>query len=463
MRTFDLKVCIALLIVISSCRKTDVDNHQQVGSEGQIYFQMIVKDSSLPVTQGLDHRYVDFTACFDIELNKLVWKRKDTSFSLFSEMTLVFNQNFPKTVYYKNFVLNDGLYRVYQQYPREQGFETAAGVIFGAGFDGVYLEKLNKTTGEQIFKRKIISSSELPSSISCAVSNVIYADNKFFFGSNNGKLYCIDKEGTIIWTNNSFHPLKLITGSCDQFMINYSNGKIFYEGDNTSIKCINAQSGSEEWSHGGTYYTFQTPRHLVTNNKYLFVFPSAGGGNISRYDVNTGNLTSYDVISYDRLVGYNLTINYDTVIYWGKTGNLEHMVFEEDDFYSGGEFETLMWNDMKYSNKHLYGYAVGFWDYNLHFFSRGGPFFDIKWQWSLYNPQFSAGGSLIHGFFIKNDKIYLVTNFTISSSVAHYDYNKTYLIILNASNGSIIKQLKMFEYGEGNIPGSIAFGVAMSE
>jgi hypothetical protein len=359
-----------------------------LGTKGQMYFTVNAADSSIP-TLGKE---VTLTGCFDIEKDSVLWLVRD-SFVLTSS-PFMYSGTSNRNPYYDNIVDGDAIYRIFcpQRYDRTHPFNP----LMNTFYLGVYFEKLNRKTGKREQLVSLLPQAELSSSNQFGISRLVYDSTlkRFFFGANNGFLYCVSLDGSIAWKTAGYLPLLHNDNQLNAKLSNLygAAGKLVMTTASGKINAYNMLNGNLIWSKNGP--PNPPAEELHVSNKYVFPFHS-NGYNIQRLDINTGNPTTTDpyfggistsLPNYPGfIVPYNVHINDSTIVFWGSQGSWLYV--EDLPDWPGGILQNASMNgDCKYFPAYP-NYLFG-WDFlngcnGLQLRAVNYQFDTSPWQWQI--------------------------------------------------------------------------------
>ena len=149
------------------------------------------------------------------------------------------------------------------------------------------------------------------------LSSPVYHDDKIYFGSNDGKIYCIYAcIGTEIWT----YP----TGGPVHSSPTLVSGKIYVGSDDGKVYCLNASDGLNLWQYqtSSSSPIFSSPAvndnmvYFGSNDGHVYCLYASNGTEIWKY-ATSGSVLSSPAIAYEKIyVGSN-----DNKIYCLNTSN----------------------------------------------------------------------------------------------------------------------------------------------
>jgi WD40 repeat protein len=154
---------------------------------------------------------------------------------------------------------------------------TKEKVFYGTNFEWVHCA--NKSTGEELWNKRVGAFT---------FSSPTYANNRFYIGADNGKVYCFDTNaseygfGVIIWT---FQTSGHVYSSSA-----YHNGRIFIGSDDGNLYCLDAEGNGDGtttvlWSNYTGPARWSSP--AIADNK---VYIGSDDGSIISLNETTGEI-----------------------------------------------------------------------------------------------------------------------------------------------------------------------------
>jgi outer membrane protein assembly factor BamB len=416
-----------------------------LGKEGQIYFTVNAYDSLMPGWNPVHPtNYVTFTGCFDIEKDTTVWMVRDS----FVITTPTHKQGLTttKTPYFENIVDGESIYRIYcpQQYNRSNPSSPLSGTFYL----GVYFEQLNRRNGKREKLIQLLSPADVAASKQFGISNVVFdeARKQFFFGANNGFLYCYNLSGSMVWKKNDYQPRRFQNATypfLEVANLYGKNNKLFFCRTNGTIEALEMNTGSKIWSKTGS----NTPsmEELVVTNKY--VFPIGQQAYIERLDINTGNPTttmpyfsgiSTSLSGYPgTITPYDVHINDSSIAFWCTQDSWFYVEDEPD--VPGGVLQNVNMNGRcKYFSAHptrLYGWTFQGGRQAVVFTCLDFRSDTIPWQWSV--PATPNSDLDIYDFSFFRNNLFIISPM-LSNNNPTPNNNRIVVSKLDAESGAIL-------------------------
>lgn len=474
MRTPKLLSLVLFLFFCYSCNKPDMI----LGGKDLVYYDYTYS----PITSGpiTATDMVSKRVCYDLNSEALIWEQTNSKYpslsNLFSGIGRGLNSGDYDTQnqYFFNTKIGDYLIRIFTaaDYPTDYVSNQSIN-----SYNGVYFQKIDTKTGNELFIRTLVPKSDFNPKNPFCISKVETDGIRVYFSCNNGFLYCFDTDGILVWKKNlvkfPMYKPNYLERELPYSFFGLNDDKIYIQSYSSlglgypNFKIINAITGNvvfDEISYNsGDIYLEKFPTYLFTD-KYFFAFGYSG---LSASDKYTG-------ISPFPFVGgsYSGNSNYPNYLNPKPIGALSNnlIAFISYDIKLG--YYDLSRNrsvsstiDCRYnhgdilSGNIMYG---GYCDRQIFEFSAINTDFpdpSIKWKKSFqieskfFNPHFNK-------FLLAKNKLYLFANFYIENGLCKpnkpvlntqiypnmYDASSNTVLILNASDGSILKQCQ-------NIPG----------
>lgn len=307
------------------------------------------------------------------------------------------------------------------------------------GIDGVYFQKISKSTGVESLVQ-LIPSSEIPANTRFGISQVVTDGTNFYFHACNNSVYCVRPDGTIKWKDDGLVPGNVTdNGELAGSFVYLFDGRlyvVFHEvsTDATLLIGLNAETGTFEYSFGAPHFP-PTAKEFIFGNKFLAEFSGTGSPQV--------NLFSYDD---DITLGthFNLGIPVgawdDSDFIYLLNGQVRVMKanFPGHVWNLDGEFITDY--DFIYENKILYGAAIieGYFSFIMTSYDPNPSSGHVLWSKSFSPPGNMSDRPVIYNYFLRNDRLYFFTNFHIENNQVIVDNNTAAAIIVDAANGNIL-------------------------
>jgi hypothetical protein len=177
--------------------------------------------------------------CYDVLNKNIVWERPNEIFMY----DYSWNYNIKRGGNYVDFEyeFSSGQYLL-------RIFASSTGV---SDYGDLYIDKIDKTNGDLIFRKKIIDSSQFDHNKYSPISPIIYKNDRFYFGTNVGKLYCFDESGNQVWVNNDFN----MSGVPANYPLIYAKDRLFFVSrDNYSSSQWNFKILSASLADGSSHF-----------------------------------------------------------------------------------------------------------------------------------------------------------------------------------------------------------------
>lgn len=461
-----LLFCIA--IIFFSCQKEISGDNKPGGSgetgalsfgnKGQIYLSMNVVDTLLtyPFYSAYKPRR-NATLCYDIEKDTALWFKTDTMFATSPLPGEGGGFILSGGQYYKNFKIGNELVKIIAKEILSP-LGNPDYLVPSGNYTGIYLEKRDIKTGNVLLMKKLLDPSEFNVSMNTfafLLSNIINMGDKFYFGVNNGYMYCYDKDGVQIWKKNGYSPRLAVNTAKLGFLYNNAT-RIAYLSNDNKLNLIDAASGNKIWSVPCSPY--QEEIEMVLTNKYIFVFNRF---TVDRYNLSDG-FNGFDdyFLTHNGMWGnypfteiqpFNAIIDDTTVCFWTDDGNYLNIAKELTQLNGVAKVNR------PYYGKYLSSYPNSFFcvshnvtpeaikriDFNL-------PD-NIVWSSTFTNIGLNIGQELgIYDILADNKYLYMIARGNLNGyNLIPYDPNKKfgnalYLYVINPANGAIISKGKIF-------------------
>ncbi|MEO5890198.1 MAG: PQQ-binding-like beta-propeller repeat protein [Ferruginibacter sp.] len=451
---------IVILSVLFSCNKpgTVTDNPPGEGKKLFIDLWGAEKNSTafFPVNS--------FRIAYDYVNKKLLWKKSNDNIEALDKLVEEFSFYRPQVPFTESFVAGNSLIRIFA----DRTVNTSGAYMHSPNRNGVYLEKIDKFTGERTAFINIIPASALIAGyIAFDISRVVYDGTNFYFGCADGKLYCYTADGVQVWSKPNYLP-KLHDNKVSLIYVN--NGRLYYVGGNKKINSINTADGSQVWQIGFNSDVIENQNHceLSFSNTKMFAFTNF---DVQRYSLATGQFEGFcESYGAEKITSLPVTLQ-DTLGFAFNTVENSPLVCETVGKEVGTNIllqyinaPCLINGDCKLYKQSFYG-----WGFNeaqradpnsqMEFASLSYNTGLLKWS-KKYAYSVEGGFPQVFNYFLDDNKVYIICNFYFKNDkiyqyaptekgvltrMGYVDYGNTVgLVELDAATGAVLSQDKIF-------------------
>lgn len=223
-----------------SCGKSGTDVINDLTNQNDLIYFDTFKDST--VSLGGPRTAYSERVCYDAGTEQIVWVKPNSKFS-----NLEFHIGGTGEGYSRNIIIGDNIYRIFTQSddPISRPFSSTIPALL----NGVYFQKIDKSTGNELIMKTIVSKPELNAGYAFGISRVETDGTHLYFCSANGNLYCFDLNGNLTWKKNC-NRFTLMSNKYNYFYLD--NGKIYITTfdpiqSDYKLNCIDGATGNVLW------------------------------------------------------------------------------------------------------------------------------------------------------------------------------------------------------------------------
>lgn len=239
-----LTIFLAITLALSSCEKNP-NQQPPEDSPTVMYFDLFADNGQYATSRLIQSERV----AYDITNKTLLWKKKNDQ-----QMVPYFWYTGDGATYINNFVTESGIVRIF---PLGRSQDEIP--VYGFTAEGIYFEKIDKKSGAVLASKIIVPKGDLVEKKWYIMSNVVAANNGFYFACNNGKVYNCDVNGNIVWSSQRYPLISTplyhdFAQKLEAGYIQYYDGKIFSAFRETVTgldmsfpDCIDANTGEYLW------------------------------------------------------------------------------------------------------------------------------------------------------------------------------------------------------------------------
>ncbi len=442
-----------LMAILFSCNKPNTDKINPPANGKNIFFDIWGEDKTISGQNQIS----SFRIGYDIDSKNIIWKKKNENLEAINKLGKEF-YGFPKMEFTESFIYGNSLIRIFAD--RNTNGSTSFG--HSTSRNGVFLEKIDIATGNRIsFINLLPSTSFISGSSVFDMSKVVYDGTNFYFGCVDGKLYCFNSSGNMLWSKPDYSP---IVHENELALLYLHDNRLYYISRNNKIICINTKDGNEIWAanYSSNQITGDNYQELGFSTTKLFVYSDYG---ISRFLLNNGQYEGFCYsYSTERITALPVTLD-DSVAF--AFNRVENTIVLTDEVRPNAillqflNTKSVINKECKIYDRNLFGWGINtyFLDYEIEFASINYYTGNINWSLKGYytGNHFDVA---VYNYFFYNNSLFIIGNFYIQNgSMKKYDANTIVgpgpygyanygnavgLIELNASNGQLISQNKIF-------------------
>jgi outer membrane protein assembly factor BamB len=383
--------------------------------------------------------------CVDLSHGSVLWEKANEKVMPYKDWDVYAGTAYGYA-YSKNFIKDNYIVRIF---PATDFSPYATQTV-----SGIYFQKIDKKTGEQLVLQKLVTQSEINQTSRYRMTGVVTDGERYFFACNNNYVYCIDANGSIVWKKN-YAPTNLNdNGYLGYGFIYYDQNRIYFPAYDPAVGfktmyALNALTGQLVWQT--TTDVYPAEKQLVFMKDVYVEYDK--DGSTDAYRKSDGMQVGYAFgASYTgikaRPVG---KLTDSSVVCFSTNNNLEY--FKINQFQSppidiqgvGNAID----NNFIFDGQKIYG-GGGIWNStNFEFFCID-PEANNPIQWRINFPQDMSNGIVFqfYNYFKKGNYIYLFTNFyEQNNTVVRNASGEGCVIVLDASTGKVVQQLTHLPIG----------------
>lgn len=440
--------------ILFSCNK-ESDNNSNGGDK--VYYDYFSDEQSFPQTNA---KLVNKRVYYNLDNDEAIWEQPNESYTpiAYGHYSLSYS-------YSEAFSAGNYIVKIFSS--------SAIPSLYPYITNGVYFQKISKSTGAAEVSRMIVPASDLNTSDAFVISAVVTDGTNYYFACSNNFVYSFDGSGNLRWKKGNY-PMGNLWRSSQPIgtgyaYIYYNDSRIFFiSGDPTStwaksVYCLNATTGEMVWNHGAQHNV--NPKQLMFHDNY--VFDVGSNGYVTMLKKATGEFVE-STNPPSGLPYYNISrpigkVNSSYAAYYMGDGTIGHIELAHPDLatltYMPG---TPVPQKYVVDNGKIYSMSNGAG--NTLEMACVDPMNGIVWKrnYTRTTPAATFYDYEVYDMKLKNGKIYLHTSFhivngdcvpnemkTVIPPNASTPYNIRYpgIVVLDQGSGGLIKQCKKMPTG----------------
>jgi outer membrane protein assembly factor BamB len=451
-----LRLLIALLapVLLISCVK---NNDSDVNGGDRVYYEYISDEQSFPQTNA---KLVNKRVYYSLDADEVIWEQSNEAY-----MPYAYGHWSLSYSYSEAFSTGSHFVKIFSS--------SAIPTLYPHIANGVYFQKISKSTGAAEVSRMIVPASDLNTNDAFVISAVVTDGSNYYFACSNNFVYSFDGNGNLRWKKGGY-PMGNLWRSSQPIgtgysYIYYNDSKIFFiSGDPTStwaksVYCLNATTGDLVWNHAAQHNS--NPKQLMFHDAY--VFDVGSNGYVTMLKKATGEYVE-TTNPPSGLPYYNIAkpigkVNNSYAAYYIGNGSIGHIELAHPDLATITYLPGVP-SPQKYVVDNGKVYTLSHGAGNTLELSCIDPMNGVQWTKNYTRTTATATfyDYEVYDMKIKNGKIYLHTSFhivngdcvpnemkTVIPPNSYTPYNIRYpgVVVLSTSSGGLIKQSKKMPTG----------------